>query len=99
MCVAARVALACASKYITEFHSHAAVATISRILRHSALTAIEGNVIAWSNHAFERTRRQRAWLPAVATDPSASPAVLRWWRAAQRDRWALGNLVDRQEEK
>ena len=38
------------------------------------------------NHALERTRRQRAWLPAVAADRSVAPALLRWWRAAQRER-------------
>ena len=40
------------------------------------------------NHAFERTRLQRAWLPAVVTDWFLAPALLRWWRAAQRERWA-----------
>ena len=38
------------------------------------------------NHAFERTRRQRAWLPAVMAARFMAPALLRWWRAAQRDR-------------
>ena len=34
--------------------------------------------------SFERTRRQRAWLPPVVAERSVAPALLRWWRAAQR---------------
>jgi len=38
------------------------------------------------NHAFERTRRQRGWFPTVTTVRSVAPALLRRWRAAQRER-------------
>ena len=38
------------------------------------------------NPAFERTRQQQAWLPAVVTVQSVAPALLGWWRAAQRER-------------
>ena len=37
------------------------------------------------NPAFERTRRQQAWLPTVATVRGVAPALLRCWRAAQRE--------------
>jgi hypothetical protein len=42
------------------------------------------------NPALERTRLQRAWLPAVVSDQSVAPALLRRWRAAQLERWASG---------
>jgi hypothetical protein len=38
------------------------------------------------NPALERTRLQRAWLPAVVSDQSVAPALLRRWRAAQLER-------------
>ena len=40
------------------------------------------------NRAFERTRRQQAWLPTVVPDRFLAPAMPQWWRAAQRGRWA-----------
>ena len=51
------------------------------------LGVVNGLVVGMPpNPAFERTRLQRGWLPAVVTDRSVAPAMLRWWRAAQRER-------------